>query len=256
MSISEVKNMFLKNANNPQSASAVAVSTLLPQAAKIKLENLGVTVLDGYKPPNPVSSVSFHIDTNFVHIKDNVFVVSKASYEYYKKLFEKTDAKIICGESGGIGEYPLDAAYNVAIVGKFAVLNEKYADKILLEVLYKNGFEIINTKQGYAKCSVCVVDENSLITDDTSIYKSCSQKGLDVLLTEKGDVNLVGFDYGFIGGCSGKISKDTLVFCGNVDLHRNAKEIKEFCRLKGVNVLSLGDFPLCDVGGIVPVFEK
>ena len=248
--------MFLKNANNPQNAMAVAVSTLLPQAAKATLEQMGIRILNGYNPPKPVSEVSFHIDTNFVHIRENVFVSSKASYEYYKQLFEDTNAKIICGASDGVGVYPFDSAYNTAIVGKFAILCEKYADKILLDTLYKNGFEFINVKQGYAKCSVCALDENSVITDDTAIYKACLKKGLDVLMTEKGDVQLDGFEYGFIGGCSGKIKKDTIAFCGNIDLHRNADEIKQFCKSKNISVLSLGDFHLRDVGSILPVFEN
>lgn len=251
-----MKTVFVKNANNPQNAAAVAVSPLIPQMAEIKLKKLGIDVLKGYAPEKKVSAVSLHIDTNLVHIKENVFVASAASYEYYKKLFQNTDAKILQGGACGVGVYPFDAAYNAAIIGDFAVICEKYADKILLDTLYKEGFEFINVKQGYAKCSVCVLDKNSLITDDTAIYKACEKKGLDVLLAEKGDVRLDGFEYGFIGGCSGKIKKDILVFCGNIELHKNADEIKSFCAARGVNVLSLGDFPLFDVGSILPVFER
>ena len=69
--------MFIKNANNPQTASAVAVSPGFPDRAKQYLENLNISVLYGFAPQNPVSAVSFHIDTNFVHVRDNIFVVSK-----------------------------------------------------------------------------------------------------------------------------------------------------------------------------------
>ena len=160
--------MFIKNANNPQTASAVAVSPGFPERAKQYLENLNISVLYGFAPQNPASAVSFHIDTNFVHIRDNIFVVSKPAYEYYKKLLDGTGANIFCGEADGVGKYPLDAAYNAAIVGKFAILCEKYADKILLETLNDEGFNIINTKQGYAKCSVCIVDENSIIENSVT----------------------------------------------------------------------------------------
>ena len=69
------------------------------------------------------------------------------------------------------------------------------------------------------------------------------------------DIQLDGYDYGFIGGCCGFIDKNTLVFSGNVKLHKNYEDIKAFAGNYKVDVVSLSNEMLYDIGGILPVKE-
>ena len=56
---------------------------------------------------------------------------------------------------------------NACVVGKWLLCNP---DITALEVLSRFENEsVIGFKQGYARCTVCVVDENSIITADPVI---------------------------------------------------------------------------------------
>ena len=63
-------------------------------------------------------------------------------------------------------------------------------------------------------------------------------------------------NYGFIGGCCGLIDKDLMLFNGNLKSHRNYNEINSFLSNYKIKVLSVGDYPLTDIGGILPLLEK
>ena len=63
--------------------------------------------------------------------------------------------------------YPKDCALNACVVGKHLLCNP---DVTAREVLSRFGNKrVIGFRQGYARRSVCVVDENSIITADAGI---------------------------------------------------------------------------------------
>lgn len=149
--------------------------------------------------------------------------------------------------------YPFDVAFNGAVVGKRLICNSKYISRHILDYVLKSDFEIVDVKQGYTKCSVCVVDDNSIITEDKGVADKCANAGIDVLLLKTHGVKLDGFENGFFGGCSGKLSDGHLVFAGCIEEHAEYKEILEFCTVRGVKPVSLSDEPLYDVGSIIEV---
>ena len=116
----------------------------------------------------------------------------------------------------------------------------------------KENLKIINANQGYTKCSTCIVNENAIITSDKSIYKSCRNE-MDVLLIRKGYIELPGTDYGFIGGSSFKYNRNTLVFTGNIELHPDYESIKSFAQNHNVELLSLTENTMIDIGSIIPI---
>ena len=88
---------------------------------------------------------------------------------------------------------------------------------------------IIDVKQGYSKCSVCICKHNTIITDDISIFNNLLQyDDIKSLLVEKGTVKIDKYDYGFIGGCCGLIDKDLLLFNGDLSMHSDFDKIKNF----------------------------
>jgi hypothetical protein len=66
---------------------------------------------------------------------------------------------------------------------------------------------------------------------------------------------LPGHQYGFIGGASGKISENEILFFGDITAHQDYKKIAGFIEKHGCKIISL-NFPLTDFGGIIPIIEE
>ena len=113
----------------------------------------------------------------------------------------------------------------------------------------------ISSRQGYSRCSVCVVNDNAIITADEGICRSAEARGVDVLKIRPGYIDLPGFDYGFIGGASFKISDTKLAFTGRLDRHPDAERIIEFVSLHNVDIVYITDKPAFDIGGVIPITE-
>jgi hypothetical protein len=99
------------------------------------------------------------------------------------------------------------------------------------------------------------VDDRAIITDDPSIFKG-TKKFLDVLYVEKGSVKLKGYDYGFIGGSGGKISKNKLAFFGEIEKQNFYNDIRAFCSNYKIDCISLSKGDLTDYGSLIPILEN
>ena len=169
--------------------------------------------------------------------------------------------------------YPDDCAYNAACTGKYLICRMDSTAPEILEYAEAHGMAVINVRQGYAKCSTVVVDENSIITYDRGIAKACAATGgriiqadadtverhnekcstagaLTVLLVTPGHVLLPGMDTGFIGGASGRVG-DEIVFNGDLSAHPDFVAIREFIENRGLKCKWFPEFPLTDIGSIV-----
>lgn len=151
--------------------------------------------------------------------------------------------------------YPDDVRLNALRIGNRAFAKFDSIDDVLISYYENNKIEMIDINQGYSKCSVFIVNENSVITADSATADVLADKNIDVLLIEKGGIDIDTYDYGFIGGCGGLISKDAAAFTGNVNLHQSGEKIKAFLNKKGVRLISLTPDKLYDIGGILPLIE-
>lgn len=192
--------------------------------------------------------VRHHSDLSVCHIGGERFVTADNAYEYY--VNKLPGAKIIRGKTAIKSPYPYDAAYCAAVFSHFAVANEKITDKVLLEIL-KSEFTFINVKQGYAKCNICPVAENAVMTEDLGIYKKLSEY-MDVLLLDPGKVRLPGYGCGFIGGAAGLIGDKKLYFNGRISDRTDYARIMLFLEKYSVSVLT-NDYPLTDIGSIIAI---
>lgn len=148
--------------------------------------------------------------------------------------------------------YPDDIAYNAVVTKEHLIHNLDYTNSLLLAHCKNSGKILINVKQGYSKCSTVLVDNRHLITSDLGIYNA-AKNFLDILLIRPGFAALDGFDYGFLGGCSGVID-DTVVFHGDLSKHPDFEKIKEFIESAGKRLYYFTDFALRDIGSIL-VFQ-
>lgn len=123
-------------------------------------------------------------------------------------------------------EYPGNIIYNAVCTGKYFIHNLKHTDSELLafatewkdshsgvttdftEKACKSSADkllYVDVPQGYTRCCLLPVDDTSFITSDIGIANALISAGADVLVIEKGHIELPGFNYGFIGGCAGHI---------------------------------------------------
>lgn len=110
-------------------------------------------------------------------------------------------------------------------------------------------------RQGYSKCSTCVVSQNAIITADTGIYKAAESNGIEVLCINNDGIHLRSGRIGFIGGVSGLIDKGTLAFNGDINRHSDSNIIKDFCKNKNVEIVCLKDGELEDIGTITVNYD-
>ncbi len=202
------------------------------------------------------TGIRYHADLGICVLGGNKAVCPLDSYEYYKGKLSLYGFEIIKGNFPLGCHYPHDSAYNICIVGKKCFLNKDVCDSTLFDILTSEGYEIINVKQGYTKCSICPVDENSIITADASIAKAAEKCGMDVLLISNNGILLEGYDNGFFGGCCGLGAKDTLLINGDIENFPDGDAVRNFLNKKSINITDLKKGPLTDIGSIIPLMTK
>lgn len=219
------------------------------------LSKLGVTPvkLHGFEKFGKFHPLSYHPDMFCFNLESNKWLFYEEIYEINKDIINKLNLDITIIENPASCEYPHDTGLNAAMFGDNLICNARHTNPKIIEYARQAGKNIIDVKQGYAKCSVCIVDENSIITSDVSIYSKASRHKIDVLLIEKGHINLDGYNYGFIGGCSGLVNSDKLAFTGNIELHPDYHNIKNFCEGRGVETVSLSHKKLYDYGSLFKI---
>ena len=224
---------------------------ILSQKCRDKLTELGFELL----PLQPLSTLSPPMNA---HADLSLFILDKKVFGV-KELFESdpilTDKllergyEICVTDESVLSPYPKDIPLNCLNVGKLLFSKKAYTAKKLTDEAKKQGYELINVNQGYARCTACPVSDKGIITADCSIAKAAAAAGIDVLRISPAHVRLEGYEYGFIGGASG-VFENTVFFAGDILSHPDGLQIVDFCKKHQKNVISLSDEPLTDVGSI------
>lgn len=229
-----------------QSMSRVIVSGEYPHIAN-QLRKLGLSVITTSANPYIAEAVAFHPDMQVLALPRKTFVLAGSEY-----LAEKLNRSVLFTEHPG-RQYPKDVLCNGKWIGNTLFCNSKTIDKTILSHCESAGIRIVNVHQGYTGCSICEVDGRSIITSDKSIALKAKENNFDVLLIREGHIELPGYDYGFIGGCSGKICGNQLIFSGDLSNHPDYELITSFIKNKKIEIIQLPNAGLLDIGGIVSV---
>ena len=198
--------------------------------------------------------VSSHADM-LIFLLDNTVFCNKAYYKSNKALFDLIHDygyEINVSEFLVAADYPNDIALNQAVIGKSILGRADSVAKSITDYSDIHGYIYRNIKQGYAKCSTLVLNENAIISADKSVISAARALNVDALQIYNGasEIELFGYDYGFIGGASA-VYNNTVFFFGDITLHSQGAEITEFCKKHGFSTLSLGNKRLCDIGGAI-----
>lgn len=225
------------------------------------LESLGYEIIKAGYNTELYDEIAAHVDISYIKVGDDIIVSPDKFVELSKKI------NCIVGKTELEAEYPKDVAYNVCIMGKKAIHNFKYTDPILKQKLIDEGYKLINVEQGYTKCSIAVIDDNSCITSDIGIAKVLMDEGIDVLFVYEPDISLLKrtnsnemyesrmyFEksdmQGFIGGAMVDLGSEILLF-GDVDNLLNKDKIIKFIESKGKKLKGFDKLEIIDYGGIV-----
>ncbi len=242
---------FLINPNLPGNKVITVFANVDDFALKMLFDSLSIKVVPVQQNPLLDEPVSRHADMLMNYVGKS-FLIDKNQKELCN-FIEKNGGKTIIIDKIK-SPYPNDCLLNFADIGDYIICNKSILTQEILNELPNKT--LINTKQGYSKCSVCIVKRNTIITDDISVYNAVLQyNNINSLLVEKGSVNIEKYDYGFIGGCCGLIDKDLILFNGDLSTHTNFDKIEKFLYDNGINYIDIKDKPLTDIGSIIPLFE-
>lgn len=229
-----------------------AVSEESPKAIQA-LEHLGIHVIPTPTYKSLAKAVRSHADMLCHPCGNNEIILAKGCFTLKDKLasfgFHVIEAITALQES-----YPNDIGLNAFYLNNHTLIGKmKSLDKTIIDVCRQKQIEIQDVKQGYAKCSTVLICENAIITADHSIEAAAKQAGADVLKIQSGFIELPGYEYGFLGGASGLISKNICAFAGTLETHPDASAIHAFLSKYKIESLNMWEGPLVDVGGIIPL---
>ena len=248
---------FVETPNLPVCASTVIIGEKYCNILQNGVGKLGINILS--MPDNPYVDprLSGHADLSVLHLGGNRLLLAPyLKRSSFSQQLEDRGFDIRFADIEQSALYPNDAQMNVCILGNKVIYNPQTgSDAIVKYLTIGNGAIQISSRQGYSRCSVCVVNDNAIITADEGICRSAKAHGVDVLKIRPGYIDLPGFDYGFIGGASFKISDTKLAFTGRLDSHPDAERITEFASLHNVDIVYITDKPAFDIGGVIPITE-
>ena len=249
---------FVQLPGLPKEAKNVLICKKYAEILQFSLEIRGISSI--IIPNNPVVDprLSGHTDLSVFHARgERLFLAPYLKGTDFQNRLAELGAELIFPEIIQRPDYPQDAQLNVCAIGKNLIFSPKTAAKEIVDLFTnRTDTELIPVRQGYVNCSVCVVDEHSLITADRGIARKAEQHGLEVLLITPGHIDLPGFAYGFIGGAAFRLSEHTMAFTGVLDGHPDKEAILSFLYRHGLEADYLTNRPIFDIGGAIPLIEK
>ena len=214
------------------------------------LKYLGANIIKVPPCDNLYEAIKGHVDIqlNIINKKKKEIIIHKDISNTFKNELIKNNINFIESEKSLGLKYPNNIFLNALVLENCFIHNLKYSDEILLKT--QSNKISINVNQGYTKCSSLVVNEKSIITNDTGIYNSLLKYDFDILLIPPGDIVLEGFEYGFIGGTGGLIDSSTMAFFGSLENYKYGKEVENFLKKHNVNPIYLSNGKLYDRGSL------
>ena len=222
----------------------VLVAENFPEESAEKLKKYGEVVRTKANK-SVLKGLDTHPDILVHPLPNGDIVVDRDNFDYYKKFFP--DKNIIPSHSSLSGKYPGDIHLNAFVFKKIFIHNLKHTDQVILDHYKMAGYELINIKQGYAKCS-CLVTEDFVITSDGGIYESLKDL-IPIYKIDHAQIKLQNFNYGFIGGASGVLGKK-IFFTGDFSHHSSYEEILKIVSNYDYEIEILSKDPIEDFGSI------
>ena len=128
----------------------VLVAENFPEESAEKLKKYGEVVRTRANT-RVLRGLDTHPDILVHPLPSGDLVVDRDNFGYYEEIIG--DKKIIPSHSSLTGKYPGDILLNAFAFKKIFIHNLKHTDQVILDYYKRASYELVNIKQGYAKCS-------------------------------------------------------------------------------------------------------
>ena len=244
--------MQFSKPNLPQKSARLCIVSGKNKKAVRALEQRGIICCQTRPSKSLSAPVADHPDMLVLPLKAGRCLICSDQKELIKRMAQFQIETVSC--SALKPGYPSETLLNSLLFGNLLVGGTA-------SLGYLESFETkcsaVPVKQGYARCSVIPVTEKAAITADKGIAAALQALGIEILLIRpETGILLKGYQYGFIGGCCGKISAHELAFCGDFNQLEQHREIEQFLARYDVVPVSLTQEPVQDIGGILTLCEE
>lgn len=218
----------------------------MPRAAKEKLAEYGELV-EFATEGITYEAISGHPDIFFCPTPAGLIVAPNLPQEYFK-ILDQNHITYLKGSLPVDKEYPGSARYNSLLTRKYLIQNSAISEHIICDL--NSNLDTISVKQGYVRCNLIALPNETFITSDRGIEKSMNQLNLEVLFVDPMCIKLDGFEQGFFGGACGLLDNNLFV-CGSLNYLKEKAHIESFAVQAGVSIIELYDGKPVDVGTIL-----
>lgn len=218
----------------------------MPHAAKETLAAYG-QIVEFTTEGITYEAISGHPDIFFCPTPA-VLVVAPNLPDKYLNILDQDSIRYTKGLLPVGKAYPETARYNLLFTNRFIIHNSAISDPGILNL--NTNPEIIPVKQGYVRCNLIALPNDTFITCDHGIEKSLKLHKLEVLYVDPTCVKLDGFGNGFLGGACG-LYKNILFVCGSLKYCKEQSHIESFAAQAGVSIIELYEGQLVDVGTVL-----
>ncbi|MDV3427595.1 MAG: hypothetical protein LIR50_11340 [Bacillota bacterium] len=193
-----------------------------------------------------------HPDMLLNIIDEKNIIVHKDMDKSFTLFLSKLNYNIHFSDKILKNKYPEDIILNGLNLKDIFIHKLDSTDPKLLSLV--KGKKLINTRQGYSKCSTAVLSDDAFITSDDNMERILLKEGKKVLKVPYGDIILKGYDYGFIGGCCGLIGKGVLAFYGDLSFYKYGEAVLNFLKENEIEAVYLRNGKLIDRGSIMKIW--
>ncbi|MCX8074939.1 MAG: hypothetical protein N2749_05070 [Clostridia bacterium] len=239
----------------------VIVDSRLRDIEKRFFESLEYKVICLEKSLKVYEEISSHVDIFCCKLGDNIITEPDAYSQINEKLDFAKDINLVRGNKELQSSYPENIAYNLCNIGNFVIHNFKYTDEEIKKYIDMLEYTPIQINQGYSKCSISIVNNNSCITCDSKIADNLKEYAIEVLNINEKDLNiklLNGHNYssmnGFIGGATAIVENKYVIFGDILNIGEDSRNrIIQFVKNKGLELIDFKGIDIVDYGGIITI---
>jgi hypothetical protein len=224
----------------------ILADSKMPEAAKHKLHAYG-EVVEFKTEGITYEAISGHPDIFFCPSPGGLIVAPNLPREY-STILDLHNIRYTKGKLPVGFNYPETARYNSLFTDHYIIQSHGISDASIQNM--NPDLELISVRQGYIRCNLLALPNNTFITSDRGIEKSLKLHSIEVHFVDPKGVKLDGFEHGFFGGACG-LNKNTLYLCGSISSFSEHQSVKEFCSHAEVQLIELFEGPPIDVGTIL-----
>ena len=217
-----------------------------------KLNKFNVNSFPSFESKILKGAVKTHPDMSLFKYDEETLIASQESFDYYNEIFKGTKINIINADEDPHEKYPSDVKFNALRVGEHLICKKAVCADAIIKRFDDN--KIINSSQGYVKCSVIDIGSEYFASDDKYLYEIIKSLGKKCILLDKGFVKIKDYDYGFIGGASG-YARDKIFLTGKIISEANRIRLEEFAREINKELIYLTEYDIFDIGTLMIMEE-